>query len=687
MEKKILHAGNIGVAFATVAQAADVTLTMGAGTAITSALAALEIFKKATPEDKAMARQMAEAAQAHLHASHLQGDRRKIVIQMMAIYPPDLTEMAKGNMEAATVAANICDQIRRTGTDTEHRGDTALHDYGTFLTAVLDPLLEPATPMEAMQQELLRRSEVSGEAQRLRDAGIDEKALINLAKRIGGDAQDLKSAWAELQNAMEIAERVQKDGHASSNHGDFVDQVMQRVTELAAVGEYDDASAKIAEALAEEEAAFAARKLRLLGRDIDMAMLAGNSALAARRLVEKADVDAGGTAAFEDLRMLQGHYYETGRDKGIALDLEVAIDLAQLVRARAATADERGAAQNGLGMALAIIGERENSTVRLEQARAAFEAAIQECTQDRVPLDWAKTQNNLGNVLVTLGERESSTARLEQAVAAYEAALQERTQDRAPLSWAMTQNNLGTVLQTLGEREYGTARLERAVVAYQAALQEWTQDRVPLDWAGTQSNLGNVLKTLGERESDAERLEQAVTAYQAALQEWTQERVPVNWAMTQNNLGNVLVTLGERESSTARLEQAVVAYEAALLERTQDRAPLSWAMTQNNLGTALKALGARESGTAQLEQAVAAFEAALQERTKERVPLNWAFTQGNLCNVALLYFDKTNDAAHLDQAQAYVESALEVFVDAEATHYQAMAQKQLDQIAALRDAL
>jgi hypothetical protein len=80
--------------------------------------------------------------------------------------------------------------------------------------------------------------------------------------------------------------------------------------------------------------------------------------------------------------------------------------------------------------------------------------------------------------------------RLEQAVAAYRAALEERTRDRVPLQWAGTQNNLGTALATLGERESGTARLEEAVAAYRAALEERTRDRVPLQWAGTQMNLG-----------------------------------------------------------------------------------------------------------------------------------------------------------------------------------------------------
>ena len=145
---------------------------------------------------------------------------------------------------------------------------------------------------------------------------------------------------------------------------------------------------------------------------------------------------------------------------------------------------------------------------------------------------------NLGIALRTLGERESGTARLEEAVAAYRAALEERTRARVPLAmghdadrtsatrsghsasaraarrgwrrrsrpsgrrwknalaracrsqWARTQQNLGIALQTLGERESGTARLEEAVAAYRAALEENTRARVPLEWARTQQNLG-----------------------------------------------------------------------------------------------------------------------------------------------------------------------------------------------------
>ncbi len=70
-----------------------------------------------------------------------------------------------------------------------------------------------------------------------------------------------------------------------------------------------------------------------------------------------------------------------------------------------------------------------------------------------MPLDWAATQNNLGNALLTLGERESGTARLEQAVAAFRAALTEWTRERVPLDWALSTGNQGVALDGAGRTD------------------------------------------------------------------------------------------------------------------------------------------------------------------------------------------------------------------------------------------
>jgi tetratricopeptide (TPR) repeat protein len=246
----------------------------------------------------------------------------------------------------------------------------------------------------------------------------------------------------------------------------------------------------------------------------------------------------------------------------------------------------------------------------LREAVAAYRAALEEFTQERMPLDWATTQNNMATALRALGTRESGTERLVEAVAAYRAALEEFTRERVPLQWATTQNNLATALRALGTRESGTERLVEAAAAYRAALEERTRERVPLDWAMAQNNLGNALCVLGTRESGTERIVEAVAAYRAALEEFTRGRVPLQWATTQTNLGNALLVLGTRESGTERIVEAVAAYRAALEEFTRGRVPLQWATTQTNLGNALSVLGKRESGTERLVEAVAAYESA-----------------------------------------------------------------------------
>ena len=166
--------------------------------------------------------------------------------------------------------------------------------------------------------------------------------------------------------------------------------------------------------------------------------------------------------------------------------------------------------QNNLGNALRTLGERESGTARLEEA-------VDGLSRGAGGTDARAGAARLGDDAEQPRQRACDAGRARErdgaaggGGAAYRAALEEWTRERVPLDWATTQNNLGNALSTLGERESGTARLEEAVAAYRAALEEWTRERVPLDWAMTQNNLGNALRTLGERESGTARLEEAV---------------------------------------------------------------------------------------------------------------------------------------------------------------------------------
>ena len=62
---------------------------------------------------------------------------------------------------------------------------------------------------------------------------------------------------------------------------------------------------------------------------------------------------------------------------------------------------QRRAALNHLAISLRTLGERESGTARLEQAVAAYRAALEKRTRERVPLDWART--------TTTGNRASRT--------------------------------------------------------------------------------------------------------------------------------------------------------------------------------------------------------------------------------------------------------------------------------------
>ena len=420
-------------------------------------------------------------------------------------------------------------------------------------------------------EELLRRIDFLTQkvtnlegAKEARAAGVSDTALFRLVRPIAEHITDRDEALLALQEAVQIAKRVQDEGRHGSNLGDFVDAVLGRVRALSGKGEHRAAISELDAALAQEEAEGNARTLRLLTAAIDQHLLAFDATGAADKIARRADLDTTDPAArFDDLLAEQDVWYERGRNKGLRLDLEVSIALARIAAYRATDADQHGTALNQLGNALRNLGERETGIERLEEAVVAYVAALEERTRHRVPLRWAATQTNLGNVLATLGEREPGTARLEAAIATYRAALEERTRDRVPLDWAVTQSNLGNALKSLGERETGTARLEEAVAAYRAALEELSRDRVPLDWAVTQNNLGNALQSLGERETSIARLEGAVAAYRAALKERTRDRVPLQWATTRFNMSRLRLVLFDQTGDPVELYRAQAALDDA----------------------------------------------------------------------------------------------------------------------------
>ncbi|MGF1659453.1 MAG: hypothetical protein ACFCUS_08475 [Rubrimonas sp.] len=274
-----------------------------------------------------------------------------------------------------------------------------------------------------------RGAEVSAATQTARAsrsaaAGVRPKAILVLARRISADVEDVDQALRELERGVGLAERVIAEGARRSNLGAFVDDVLRRLAAFTAQGRYDE-SAAAEEAFAEWEWAEAERRaaaeaegLRLLQAGLDMDLLRGDAAAAARKVARRSEIETPDpTAQFSTLLTTQDDLRLRGEDNGVNLELEVAIEMAKRCLGRALRADHLGAAQNNLGIALLILGQHESGTARLEQAFDAIRAALGEFTRDFVRLDWAMSTGSQGVAPLLLAERANDPAMAARAVA------------------------------------------------------------------------------------------------------------------------------------------------------------------------------------------------------------------------------------------------------------------------------
>jgi CHAT domain-containing protein len=315
--------------------------------------------------------------------------------------------------------------------------------------------------------------------------------------------------------------------------------------------------------------------------------------------------------------------------------------------------------QNNLAAAYSnrIKGDRADN---IENAIAAYTAALTVRTPEALPIDWAATQNNLANAYTKRikGDRVDN---IENAIAASTAALNVYTREALPIDWAMTQNNLANAYRNRikGDR---ADNIENAIAALTAALGVYTPEALPIDWAETQNNLGLAYsdRIKGDR---ADNIENAIAAYTAALSVRTPEALPVDWASTQNNLASAYSyrIKGDRADN---IENSIAALTAALTVRTPEALPIDWAMTQNNLGLAYsdRIKGDRADN---IENAIAAYTAALTVRTPEALPEDHAKT---LFGLGRTYQDANKfDLAYNDFESAIVtiESLREEIVSGE----------------------
>jgi tetratricopeptide (TPR) repeat protein len=265
-------------------------------------------------------------------------------------------------------------------------------------------------------------------------------------------------------------------------------------------------------------------------------------------------------------------------------------------------------------MEIAIGLQRRPKTADdLHSALTLYDEALDICPLDQVLLIGRITARK-GSALQALPEE--GPERLEQARAAYEAALPTLARLGRPEETAEAEMNLGLVIQHLAG--CGRAKPADAIAAYERALRTFDAVRYPAEYAILQNNLATAFLAMsGADERGRLREALAVQCFEQALKVVTLVAHPAEYAMLQNNLGNAL----QYASSSHALEnnlRAIAAYDEALKVRTRAARPLEYANTLANKANCLWNLGRRDEARACYAEAHEIFAGA-GEREKARV--------------------------------------------------------------------
>ena len=316
---------------------------------------------------------------------------------------------------------------------------------------------------------------------------------------------------------------------------------------------------------------------------------------------------------------------------------------------------EVGAAANGLGLALADLGERTAAISTYRRAMSAF--------TDR-PRQLATTLYNLGLVVASEGSPQAlsealdvyrrglehvdpstdgyvwaslhharavalmgspgdRTRHLAEAVRSETAALTVFTRRSHPFQYAIARNNMGVAYTELSSGD--PTMLRRALVALEEAVTIFDPRLHPEPWGQAKENLDGVERSLGGGVGTAENR----SAHFAALA--AEVSGPERTELLRTRLASIFELPSEmRSSMLTALDDAIVALDAA----SQDVVTRSWmgVLMEHPRDHVMQALASRQRAHERLDDpqraiAVRAVEAALGElEVLQRVGIRDALT-------------------------------------------------------------
>lgn len=157
-----------------------------------------------------------------------------------------------------------------------------------------------------------------------RQLGLAEGTVIGIAKAFATDVEDFDTALRELTRAVGIAARFERQGSLPAHTGDQITAVMAEVARLNRSQNFAEAATVIADSYDRIEA----ERARLIEVGLEQAILSRNAPDAAKWALHKVKLAAQVPDLFDALRDEQDRWYVTGRDRGLAFDLQVAIAIA-----------------------------------------------------------------------------------------------------------------------------------------------------------------------------------------------------------------------------------------------------------------------------------------------------------------------------------------------------------------------
>ncbi|MCB9754042.1 MAG: tetratricopeptide repeat protein [Myxococcales bacterium] len=279
----------------------------------------------------------------------------------------------------------------------------------------------------------------------------------------------------------------------------------------------------------------------------------------------------------EQLRR-EGQFAEARARFEHALDALLAFDRASAAQA---TARPRADARDGLGRALANLGELEAALAQHERARELRVASLG-------PRDVSIAASDL-----LAGAALEALQRPREAEAAYRRALTLRMRALADHpDTARAYNSLARAL-------YYQHRFDEALALHQEALRirrAQLGEQHP-DTATSYNNIGAVYRAMGDNERALEQFERALEIRRATVG----EQHPYT-AISYNNIAELLELEGDELALTRALELHRAAL--AIRERFFGEQHAETARSDHNLGRLLAALGQREAAREHLRRAL-----------------------------------------------------------------------------------